>query len=200
MQRSEGERDGTSWRPQLLQHGGKVLALVLTTLVAACSSGNATDDAVPPLTTSSALVNLTVVTYPGFTPPSPPSSKCETATYPSTQSVGATSHELTWDYCGLNANFTHAALDQGSRMLTDAEFQSVVDALHHVAVTHGNGCGEDASVVTLDVQNEDGIDRFANDFYAGCPGDLQAGRTFASGLEDLAQITQTLASSGNSGR
>lgn len=175
-----------------------VLILTVAMSLAACSGSTVADDYAPPEPPPSALETLTVVTYPGFAPSSPPGSDCETASYPSTQSVSASSHELTWDYCKLNADFTHAALDHGSRTLTDAEFHSVTDALDKVKETHGSSCGADASVVTLDVQNEDGIDRYANDFYAGCPGQLQEGRTFASGLEDLAQVTQSLARAGES--
>lgn len=175
-----------------------LLALALAACLVACSGSSDDDEAAPPKTPPSPLEKLTVMTYEGFGPSSPPGSECALESHPSTQRVDASSHELTWDYCALNAELTHAALEQGSRTLTDSEFSAVMDAFARVQATHNDNCGADADVVTLDVQNEDGIDRYANDFYSGCPGELQAGRTFASGLENLANVTRSLANTGES--
>jgi hypothetical protein len=169
-----------------------ILVLSLATSLVGCSSGD-DDESAPPKTQPSPLEKITLVTYEGFGPTSPAGSECRTESYPDTESVVASSRELSWDYCQLNADFTHAALEQGSRTLTEAEFKTVTDALGQVQVTHGDSCGADADVVTLDVQKEDGVDLYANDFYAGCPGELQAGRSFASGLENLANVTRALA-------
>ncbi|HSU38696.1 MAG TPA: hypothetical protein VLJ38_03980 [Polyangiaceae bacterium] len=158
-----------------------VFALALATSLAGCAGGSDDDEVAPPKTSPSPLEKLTVSIYPAW------------GTTPSTQAVDASSHELSWNYFQLNTDFTHTTLEQGSRTLTDTEFRSVTDALARVQVTHGNSCGFDDEVVTLDVQNEDGMDSYANDFYAGCPGELQDGRTFASGVEELADVTRALA-------
>src|SRR4051794_10327763 len=100
------------------------LALALATSLPACSGGSVEDDAAPE-TAPSPLEKLTVVSYPGY----------EIASHPSTQSVSASSHELTWGYFDLNADFTHTVVEQGSRTLTDAEFRSVTGALAQVQVT-----------------------------------------------------------------
>lgn len=157
-----------------------VLALALATSLAGCA-GRSVDEIAPPKGPLSSFEKLTVSIYPA------------TGSTPSTQAVDASSHELSWDYFQLNSDFTHTTLEQGSRTLTDTEFRSVTDALARVQVTHGSSCGADYGVVTLDVQNEDGVDLYANDFYAGCPWQLQDGRTFASGVEHLAEVTQALA-------
>ena len=170
---------------------GAILALALATPLVACAGRSVDDDAPPPQTPPSPLEKLTVAVYPGL-PPSPGSDCPEN--YPSTQVVVASSHELSWDYCGQDTDSTHEMVLQGSRTLTDAEFKTVTAALGKVQVTHGNNCGFDGNVITLDVQNEDGVELYADDFYAGCPwAPEQEGRTFASGLDDLAEVTGALA-------
>lgn len=169
-----------------------VLALALATSLAGCAGTSDDDEVAPPKTPPSPLEKITVVTYPGFGVGTA-GAECTTVSY-WRQALDASSHELSWEYCALNGvDLTPAALEQGSRTLTAAEFRSVTDALGQVQVTHGDSCGADAYVITLDVQNEDGMDLYANDFYAGCAWELQDGRTFASGLEHLANVTQSLA-------
>lgn len=144
-------------------------------------------------TTTTGFEQLTLATYEGFGPPAAGDADCDSSAYPMTTHVVSSSRELSWDYCGTSGASDHVEPQRGSRVLSEAELRSVEDALGNVQVTHGSSCGADASVVTLDLDTDTGEAHYANDFYAGCPGSLQDGREFASGIEALDQVVNTLA-------
>jgi hypothetical protein len=71
------------------------------------------------------------------------------------------------------------------RTLSSGDLASVRDALSEVTESNAETCGRDAPVLTLDLTTRDGVERYADDFYSGCPWDAHKGRTFVSGLGTL---------------
>jgi len=98
---------------------------------------------------------------------------------------------LIWPGCDYSKNPAEAVM--GDRSLSGAELASVSQALSKVRVSSAKNCGADAAVLTLDVTRAAGVARYANDFYSGCPWEAQAGRTFATGLENLGSALSQLA-------
>jgi hypothetical protein len=44
----------------------------------------------------------------------------------------------------------------------------------------------------LDVTTNQGVERYVDDFYSDCPGEAHAGRTFVTGLGNLAGVLSEL--------
>ncbi|HEY3256033.1 MAG TPA: hypothetical protein VGJ91_18870 [Polyangiaceae bacterium] len=98
---------------------------------------------------------------------------------------------LTWVGCDYAKSPPESVM--GDRALSAAELDSVTQALQKVSVSSAKNCGADAGVVTLDLTTNSNVLRYADDFYSGCPWDAQAGRTFVTGLNELAAVLSQLA-------
>lgn len=103
--------------------------------------------------------------------------------------VAATSH-LSWTGCDYGK--TPSEPVAGERALTDTEVASVNDAFHAIALSAAKTCGNDASLFTLDVETNQGVERYVDDFYSACPWEAHAGRTFVTGLGDLGAVLREL--------
>jgi hypothetical protein len=68
----------------------------------------------------------------------------------------------------------------------------VDQALRQVKPSSAMGCGADASVTLLDIEGPGGERLLADDFYSGCPWEIHAGRTFATGLPALRDLLNSL--------
>ncbi len=127
---------------------------------------------------------LKLVQEGGYGPMSPPGAPCQLSG-PQTMTVTASSRLLTWDVCQQDSTTGQVAGQTGSRTLTVSEFADVQNITGAVTISHASNCGEDDSVVTLDLQTSSGLELYADDFYSGCPQDGEAGRTFVTSLTNL---------------
>ena len=99
--------------------------------------------------------------------------------------------QLGWTGCDYGK--TPSEPITGERTLSDAELDSVNDAFHGIALSTAKSCGADAPLITLDVTTHQGVERYVDDFYSDCPWGAHAGRTFVTGLGDLAGVLSELA-------
>jgi hypothetical protein len=99
--------------------------------------------------------------------------------------------QLAFAYCDYS--MLPAAPVTGARALSAPESDSIAQAVDQVRPSSMKNCGADAGVVTLDATTASGVERYADDFYSGCPWDAQAGRTFVTGLPALASLFSQLA-------
>ncbi|MEI9941409.1 MAG: hypothetical protein WDO69_29675 [Pseudomonadota bacterium] len=92
---------------------------------------------------------------------------------------------LTWSGCDYPAESV-----MGDRALSDAEIESVSQALRKVSIDSAKSCStiSDASLVTLDVTINSSVSRYADDVYPGCPLEPPADRTLVTGLNDLRNV------------
>ena len=102
----------------------------------------------------------------------------------------ATRH-LAWVGCDYTT--TPAGPLMGERTLSEAEAQAVTEGLARVSLSSTLSCGADASVLRLDLTTSSSTKYYADDFYSECPWELQAGRTFVSGLGHLNRVLWELA-------
>ncbi|MEI9941410.1 MAG: hypothetical protein WDO69_29680 [Pseudomonadota bacterium] len=98
---------------------------------------------------------------------------------------------LSWAGCDYSKDPAEAVM--GDRPLSETEVESVTQALGKLRVSSAQSCGADAALVTLDVTTHSGVERYADDFYSGCPADGTADRTFVTGLGELDSVLSQLA-------
>jgi hypothetical protein len=155
------------------------IVLCLIALSTACSSDTTGDGATD-------FSKLTLKDFPGFGPPG--SGECELQTEPRSYTVTASTRELEYRVCELLSPVSSTVLREGKRELSESEFASVKSAYAEVRPSTKKSCGEDADVITLDVESSRGTQALVDDFYSDCPGTLHEGRTFVSGLNELAAV------------
>ncbi|HOU89465.1 MAG TPA: hypothetical protein PLU22_00405 [Polyangiaceae bacterium] len=83
--------------------------------------------------------------------------------YESVWSVDRGARTLTWDYCGWSSP---ALIERGSRTLSDAELQGVVNTLSIVAPSPLNECGADKERITLELEVDGPSTSCLDDFYS----------------------------------
>jgi hypothetical protein len=96
--------------------------------------------------------------------------------------------ELSWQVCLSESAAAPAAPVRARRSLTSLEFDDIRDTFDGIQLSSSTSCGDDASVLTLDVHVGLTVDLYADDFYAGCPSEHHAGRRFVTGLEQLERV------------
>jgi hypothetical protein len=155
------------------------IVLCLVALSTACSGDTSSDGATD-------FSKLTLKVFPGFGPAG--SGECDLQTEPSSYTVTASTRELEYRVCELLSPDSGTELREGKRVLSEAEFASVKAAYAEVRPSTKKSCGADAGIITLDVESSRGTQAFVDDFYSDCPGTLHEGRSFVTGLNELAAV------------
>lgn len=153
--------------------------IVASSALAVACGGNAT-----PSGPGESYEQLTLEISGGYGPVPCSNSK---DSYQLTRSSG----HLSWLGCDYRKNPAEPVM--GERSLSAAEVETVNQALDKVSASSAKNCGADASVLTLDVTHDSSVERYADDFYSACPWEVHAGRTFVTGLGDLASVLSDLA-------
>jgi hypothetical protein len=112
----------------------------------------------------------------------PSQSTCDPYGYATTRGLDGTSHQLSWDGCEVKAQFFQPR--QGERVLSDDEFDSVLEVLSQVRVdSSALLCAPDNGFVTLDVTKEMGTEAYIAGY--ACPLESHPGYQVAAGLDEL---------------
>jgi hypothetical protein len=148
-------------------------------LLAACSSSRVENPPDPP----QSFVQLTLEISGGYGPEPCSSGKDH-------YEVTEANSLLSWTGCDYSKTPSEPLV--GERALTKTELASVNDAFHGIAISAAKTCGADAALLTLDVQTNQGVERYVDDFYSACPWEAHAGRTFVTGLGNLARVLSEL--------
>jgi hypothetical protein len=96
------------------------------------------------------------------------------------------------DWTGRDYGKSPSEPINGERALSEAELDSVNEAFLGIALSTAKSCGADAPLITLDVETNQGVERYLDDFYSGCPWEAHAGPTFVTGLGALAGVLSEL--------
>jgi hypothetical protein len=138
------------------------------------------------------FTKLTLVVSGGFGAAPPRGSTCDRTLQPLAYAVEASSRQLSFGFCAPTIPGGPWHQQTGQRVLTAAELATIEDGLAQLAPSQAMSCGADAAVVTLDLERARGVELLADDFYSGCPWELHAGRTFVTGLQNLAVVFNAL--------
>ncbi|MFZ5890586.1 MAG: hypothetical protein ACOY0T_05905 [Myxococcota bacterium] len=161
--------------------GVGVGGLMLSVLLEGCSATNDTDrDAVDP-----SYEELTLVSSEGYSQ-SIEGASCNPVLTLDTLVLKLPSRELSWDTCDRTSAGS-AEHNVGTRTLSDSEMVPIRQAVDGVVKSDQKSCIFDLSTIMLDVRTKSGVQRLANDYYAGCPSGALKGRTFVKGLFELEQ-------------
>ncbi len=104
----------------------------------------------------------------GFTPPPPPGSNCAFGQQKYTLDVA--SKELAWEICSFSDWKTPLSLEKGTKVLSDAAFQSIEGAMSGVTRSSSDLCGADKPMLTLEVTTPSGTSTYKDSFYS-CMGE-----------------------------
>jgi hypothetical protein len=102
------------------------------------------------------------------------------------------SRHFSWSLCNRLTN--PVSIVSGARTITQAEISAIGVGLSKIAISHAKSCGDDMDVVALDVTTVSSTELYVDDFYSDCPGEIDEGRTFVTGLNDLWILVGSLAS------
>lgn len=102
------------------------------------------------------------------------------------------SRHFSWPLCDRLTN--PVSIVSGARTITQAELNALGAGLSRVAISHAKSCGDDMSVVALDVTTVGSAELYVDDFYSDCPWGICEGRAFVTGLNDLWILVGSLAS------
>ncbi len=167
----------------------RCLAVCALALVAsACSSDDSTtgstDNAIWPANATQMVVTSE---GGGFAPPAPTGSACQSGQASFTLTVAT--RNFAWAECQTSGSGPYTSITS-QRVLAQAEFDGLVEAIRGVTASTKTGCGADKGDLSLTVTTASGEHEYLDDFYA-C---LQLG-TYVSGLDALFQASASLVQS-----
>jgi hypothetical protein len=149
------------------------------------AGGNAPSESLPG---ASSFTKLTVreSSGGGRMYPATPEDECDFYGYEQVWIVDSGSRTLSWDRCRYYPPYK---VDRGSGTLSDAEFQAVLNTLSVVAPSNRRSCGNDAPIVTLELEVDGSSTLYTDDFYS-CDDDpnknyVQSLFHLVSWLQDL---------------
>ena len=165
----------------------KCLAVCAAALMASACSSDAstpwgTENAIWP---SNATEMVLTNSGGGFAPPAPTGSECQSGEDTFTLTVAT--RNFAWKECQGSGSDPYLFVSD-QRVLSQAEFDGVVEALRAVTVSTRTGCGADKGSLTLTVTTPTGDHQYLDDFYA-----CNHAGTYVSGLDEVFQASQNLA-------